>query len=149
MAWIELTEAHLGERLAAAELAALQTAATGTFGNTVPDVLASVVAEVRGRVAACARNSLGPDGTIPDELKATALAIVRWRVLSRLPGMKALQDEARRTEYNDAVALLAAVAKGEFAIMQPTAPIEADTGATTPSIGTKCLKYGRRAQDGA
>ena len=149
MAWITLTETHLGERLAAAELAALQSAAVGAYGNTVPDVLASVVAEVRGRVAANGRNQLGAAGTIPDELKAAALAIARWRILSRLPGMKSMQDEARRAEYSDALALLAAVAKGEFAIQQPADPIDADTGAVEPSISDRCVKFSRSRQNGA
>ena len=149
MAWIELTEAHLGERLAAAELAALQTAAAGAYGNTVPDVLASVVAEVRGRIAANKSNSLGDAGTIPEELKAAALAIARWRILSRLPGMKALQDEARRSEYADAQALLAAVAKGEFAVEQPETPIEADVGGVPdPSVGDERTDFARDKFDG-
>ena len=132
MAWITLTEDNLAERLAAAELTAVQTAATGDAGNPVPEVLESVVAEVRGRVAANDRNDLGPAGTIPEELKAAALALARWRVLSRLPGMRMLQDDARRMEYTDALALLAAVANDNFAIEQPEDPIEADTGGTLP-----------------
>ena len=147
--WITLQPDDLASRLAAAEYAALQTAAVGAYGNTIPNVLNDVIAEVRGRVAACKSNQLGPEGTIPEELKATALAIARWRCLSRLPGMKSMQDEARRVEYSDALALLADVAKCAFAITQPTAPIEADTGGTTPSIGTKCLKFSRHDQNGA
>ena len=149
MAWITLTETHLGERLAAAELAALQSAAVGAYGNTVPDVLSSVVSEIRGRVAANGRNQLGADGTIPEELKASALAIARWRILSRLPGMKSLQDDARKSEYTDALALLEAVADGKFAIQQPSEPIDADTGAVEPSISTPCVKFSRIHQDGA
>ena len=149
MAWITLTEANLGERLAAAELAALQSAAVGAYGNTVPDVLASVVAEVRGRVAANGRNQLGAAGTIPDELKAAALAIARWRILSRLPGMKSLQDEARRSEYADALSLLAAVADGKFAILQPETPLEdADTGALLPDVGDARTTFAPENFDG-
>lgn len=149
MAWITLTEAHLGERLAAAELAALQSAAVGAYGNTVPDVLASVAAEVRGRIAANKANALGASGTIPEELKAAALAIARWRILSRLPGMKALQDDARRSEYADAQALLSAVAKGEFAVEQPETPIEADVGSVPdPDVGEERTEFTRENFDG-
>ncbi|NCC93835.1 MAG: DUF1320 domain-containing protein [Opitutae bacterium] len=136
MAWITITEDHLAERLAAAELTAVQTAATGDAGNPVPEVLAAVVSEIRGRIAANPSNCLGEAGTIPEELRAAALAIARWRVLSRLPGMRMLQDDARRMEYNDALALLAAVAKGDFAIEQPEDPISADIGgALPPDVG--------------
>jgi hypothetical protein len=149
MAWITPTETDLGARLASAELAALQTAAVGDYGNTVPDVLASVVAEVRGRVAANPANSLGDAGTIPEELKAAALAIARWRILTRLPGMRSLQDEARRAEYNDAQALLTAVARGEFAIEQPDDPIEADIGGVPdPDVGDERTDFARDQFDG-
>lgn len=149
MAWITLTEAHLGERLAAAELAALQSAAVGAYGNTVPDVLASVVAEVRGRTAANKANALGAAGTIPEELKAAALAIARWRILSRLPGMKSFQDEARRLEFEKADALLVSTAKGEFAVEQPEAPIEADVGSVpAPDVGDERTDFSRENFDG-
>jgi hypothetical protein len=144
MAWITLTEDHLAERLAAAELTAVQTAATGDAGNSVPEVLASVVAEIRGRVAAHPRNRLGAAGTIPGELRAAALAIARWRVLSRLPGMRMLQDDARRLEYNDGLALLAAVARGDFAVEQPDEPIDTDTGGVPPpSVGDPRTQFER------
>lgn len=146
MAWITLTEAHLGERLAAAELAALQSAAVGAYGNTVPDVLASVVAEVRGRVAV--RYPLGEAGTIPEELKAAALAIARWRILSRLPGMKSLQDDARRTEYVDGLSLLEAVANGKFLIVAPEDPLEADTGVPAPDAGDPRTDFSTDKFDG-
>ena len=77
MAWISIAEADLAERLAAAELVAVQTAATGDAGNPVPEVVASVVAEVRGRVAANPRNKLGPAGTIPAELRAAGFEPVQ------------------------------------------------------------------------
>lgn len=144
MAWITINEAHLAERLAAAELTAVQTAATGDAGNPVPEVLSAVVGEIRGRVAANPRNRLGEAGTIPGELRAAALAIARWRVLSRLPGMRMLQDDARRMEYNDGLALLAAVARGDFAIEQPEDPIDVDTaGIPDPAVGDPRSEFER------
>lgn len=134
MAWITLTSDDLAERLAAAELTTVQTAATGSYGDPVPDVLASVVAEVRGRVAAHASNRLGAAGTIPAELRAAALAIARWRVLSRLPGVRMLQDDARRLEYSDALSLLSAVSRGDFAVEQPDEAVEVDTGGVPPPV---------------
>ena len=134
MSWITLTPNDLTERLTAPEYSAIKTAATGSFGNPVPDVLAGVVAEVRGRVAACARNRLGPEGTIPEELRATALAIARWRVLSRLPGVGSLQDDARRHEYQDALALLGDVAACRFAIVQPAETADGETGGAAAEL---------------
>lgn len=150
MSWITITEADLGERLAAAELTALQTAATGTHGNTVPDMLASVIAEVRGRVAANKANRLGASGTIPEELRSAALAIARWRALNRLPGVKMLQDDARRLEYTDAVAMLASVADGKFAIEQPAEPADIDVSETpAPDVGDERTDFSRENFNGA
>lgn len=144
MAWIVPSENDLGERLAAAELTALQNAATGAHGNTVPDIMTSVVAEVRGRVAANKQNRLGAAGTIPEELRSAALAIARWRALSRLPSLRSLQDDARRMEYTDALALLASVARGEFAIEQPEDPIDVDTaGIPDPAVGDPRSEFER------
>lgn len=144
MAWIVPSENDLGERLAAAELTALQNAATGAHGNTVPDIMTSVVAEVRGRVAANKQNLLGAAGTIPEELRGAALAIARWRALSRLPGLRSLQDDARRMEYTDALALLASVARGEFAIEQPEDAADIDTaGIPDPSVGDPRSEFER------
>jgi hypothetical protein len=135
MSWISISEEHLAERLSAPEINAAKTVALGG-GDPIPEVLAAVVAEVRGRVAAHPRNRLGAEGTIPEELRAAALAIARWRVLSRLPGIRMLQDDARRLEYTDALALLSAVARGDFAIEQPEDEIDADVGvAADPSVG--------------
>lgn len=150
MSWITLVPDDLAERLAAPEYDAVRKAAIGVYGQEQAKVLADVVAEVRGRVAACARNSLGPAGTIPSELRAAALAIFRWRFLTRVPGLKALLTDARRDEYNDALRLLEATAACKYAVEQPpdgqVEPV--DTGALAPAISTRPLMWGYPAQEG-
>lgn len=121
--WVELTEDDVLTRLAGAEVTALKTAALADGQESpLPEILAGVVREVRGRVAARASNTLGDGDTIPDELLHHALAIVRYRLCTRLPGMKALLDERRLREYEDAVAALRDVADGKFAIELPATP---------------------------
>ena len=58
MSWISISEEHLAERLSAPEINAAKTVALGG-GDPIPEVLAAVVAEVRGRVAAHRRAPRG------------------------------------------------------------------------------------------
>ena len=133
MAWITLTPALVQNRLTAAELAAMKTAAIGA-GQTGDGILAAcidaVVREVRGHVGGCQRNALGEVGTIPDELEHAALALVRQRMGNRLPGLARLfADDSRKAEYEDAQKLLASVARCQFAIVAPITEAPAQPGA--------------------
>ncbi len=120
--WNTLTEAKFLEHCTGAETTAIKTAALAT-AQTEPltAMLAKVVQEVRGYVAAHRQNTLGDGITIPDELEAAACAIARYRALNRLP-TKSLLTETRVSEYRDALALLRDVAAGKFAIEQPATP---------------------------
>lgn len=122
MPWITLTADALRSRLAEPELTALRTIALAPAQpDPVPEVVASVVEEVRGHVAGCARNTLGESGMIPKRLESAALAIARWRLISRLP-VKALATEVRRQEYEDAVDLMKSVASCKFSVDAPDVP---------------------------
>lgn len=124
MAWITLTEADVKTRLAGAELTAYKGSAVAsgiTGAEILEEILEGTIREVRGRVAACDRNELGDGLTIPDELRHHALAIVVYRLITRLP-LPATSPlvEQRRAAYDDAQEALDKVAKCEFAIEQPT-----------------------------
>lgn len=123
MSWAALTEAKVQNRLSAAELTALKTAAIAG-SQTAAAILAAgieaVTGEVRGYVAACRNNQLGEAGTIPEELEATALALLRRHLFTRLPAMKGLFDDLRQQEATDALQRLRDVAACKFAIVPPT-----------------------------
>jgi hypothetical protein len=117
--WLSLTPALILSKLSAPELAAMRTAATGA-GQTDPlgEVLAQVTREVRGFVAACADNRLGPEDTIPDELLGAAINRARYELATRLPVASLLTDA--RTEANrDALAILRDTAACRFRIVPP------------------------------
>ena len=119
MSWIALTEAHVLTKLTAPEVAALKTAATATGqADPLPEIVAQIVREVRGHVAGCAKNTLGPAGTIPDELQGAALNRVRYELATRLPVASLLTD-ARKESNRDALTLLQRVASCQFALVQP------------------------------
>lgn len=119
MAWSTLTSSDVKTRLTGAELAALQTAALAA-GQTdpLPDILAQVTSEARGYIAANPKNSLGAAGTLPSKLLSAALAIIRYRLATRLP-VKSLLTEDRVKENEQAIRLLEQVAADKFAVEDP------------------------------
>jgi len=130
--WVTITENDILTRLAAPEVNALKTAATAQGQeNPLPEILAAVVREVRGYVAAFPGNKLGPDGTIPDELQVAALNRARYELATRLPVASLLTD-ARKESNADAIARLRDVAKGTLRIVQPPHPKPAEQA--TPKL---------------
>lgn len=138
MAWIEFsTDADFLATCASPEMAALRSSATGT-GQTDPlaAMAAAVVSEIRAYVAGNRRNKLDAVGTIPAECKAAAMDVFRFRATLRLPGVKMLQDDARRLAYTNAITFLSAIAAGTVAIEQPATPATIDTASVpNPSTG--------------
>ena len=135
MAWITLTAALVQNRLTGAELTAFKGAAKAASQDAdtiLADAVNAITNQVRGHVAGCKSNILGAAGTIPNELEAPALALLRRYLVTRLPGMKALFDELRQTEAADAVILMRDVSRCNFAIVPPAeaAPEQAAGSAT-------------------
>lgn len=147
MAWQSLTTDDVKTRLAGAEVAALQSAALAS-GQTdpIPDIITAVVDEVRGYIAA-GGITLGAAGTIPSKLVSAALAIVRYRVCTRLP-VKSLLTEDRVRENEAAIRLLERVADGKFAVEEPTTADTEAIGAPSPSFAEKTLTFDRDSQEG-
>lgn len=124
MSWIALTSAHIAGSLTQAELDALRTVQVSPGqADPLSEAIARTCTEVNGYVAAQAGHPVGQAGTIPEELLSSAIAIARWRLLTRLPNTR-LATESRRLEYTDALAQLKDVAKGDFAISFPADPAE-------------------------
>ncbi len=119
MSWISITESDVQSKLAGAELAALKTAALAS-GQTNPltEIIEQVVDEVRGYIGGNRANTLGAAGTIPQKLLSAALAMIRYRLATRLP-VKSMITEDRKAEYDGAIRLLEQVAAGKFSIEDP------------------------------
>jgi phage gp36-like protein len=148
MAWIAITESDVKTRLAGAELSALQTAALASGqSDPLPELIAQVVDEVRGYIAA-GGFTLGEGTVVPQKLKSATLAIIRYRVATRLPA-KSFLNEDRVREYQDAIRLLEQVARGQFVVEEPTTPEdEPQGGGGSPGITERELAYTREDQDG-
>ncbi|MEM0964793.1 MAG: phage protein Gp36 family protein [Verrucomicrobiota bacterium] len=150
MSWISITEDDIERRLTGGEFTAVREAALSDGQpDPLPEEIKSAVRRVRGSVAACDRNKVGPDGTIPDELEDAFLAILRYKLLTRLPDVGLISDDRRR-EYDDAIALLKDTARCDFAVEQPLNPeAENTTSIPSPAIHSGDRQFDRTSQDGA
>lgn len=149
MAWITITTDDVKTRLSGPELTALQTVALSDGqSDPLPEIVSQVVDECRGYVAACASNTLGDGETIPEKLLGAALAMIRYRLATRLPTKRLLTDE-RVDENKGAVRLLERVADCKFAIEEPETP-EADEKISSPkpSMCTRTRNFTDSTQDG-
>jgi hypothetical protein len=82
------------------------------------ETLADATLLVRGYVAACPRNRLGAEGTVPAALRGATLAVAAYRALSRLP-VSSLISEARTRLHDSALDTLNSTAACKFAVELP------------------------------
>jgi len=138
MAWIALTSTKLKELMAGAEFTAVTSAAraAGQEADTLVDnALARVVQTARGYIGR--RYSLGPDGTVPDEVEGACLDMARVNVLTRLPNLKTLLSKERTQAAKDGYDLLRAISRGEFVIVESDTPADSQPGAPVVAIINK------------
>lgn len=145
MPWITPSVTNVKTRLAGAELTALQTSALAT-GQTDPTalIIAGVVKELRGRLRN--RCVLEAGDTIPDNWEHHCLAIIRYRLFTRLPGTSFITQQ-RQQEYDDAVESFR-----QLGPILPDDPITVDTvaaaGPMSPAFTARVLTMTREDQDG-
>ena len=129
MAWITLTPDDLQGRLTAAEIDTVTTVAGN--GNTIQQIISEVTSEVRGYAGTA--STLGPDGTIPDEAKSSALSIIVLRYVSQIPSGK-LVTEARTKAAENGQTFLRDIGNGKVRLVPPT--IAAPQQTARPSVLT-------------
>jgi len=124
MAWRALTSDDVKSSLTAIELAAFSAIARQAGGaDPMAKALSRTTGEVRGYIAGCERNTLGEDGTIPDECIGAASDLAAWYIVTG-PGIRLNSDliEARKEKKNDAVKFLQRIASCDVKIAQPITP---------------------------
>lgn len=145
MSWISITEAYVRTRLSGPELTALKSAALAA-GQTNPltDIVSKTVAEWRGKLRRY--HTLGDGETIPDELEIHVLSMIRYRMITRLPGMKALLDDARVDEWEKANYALNNL--DEYVFEAPTTEDTSTSSSSGPRIEAPDRDFEREDQDG-
>lgn len=118
MSWVAIDADNIRSRYTQLERDAFAgAAALGEDGyDPLPEIIEQVTEMVRGYVAGCASNPMGPDGLIPQRLMDAAVSIIRYKVVARLPQTFPAFTEQRRKEYEDAIAQLKDVAACKFAV---------------------------------
>jgi len=121
MAWRLLIEADILTGLTGAETAAFTTAALKAGqANPLQEVIDQVTQEMRGHIADCERNALAAGVTLPDRCVLHAVAIVRYRLMSRL-GLRVA--DGREQEYRDARRFLERVSECKVRIERPAGEV--------------------------
>jgi phage gp36-like protein len=154
MSWLTITAAHVEPRLADEEITALRRDYE-TTGKADPlaAIITQVTAKIRRAVAkgGCPLSATATE--IPDELLDSAIAIIRYRLCSSMPG--GLLNEDRRKEYSDATAELEDVAKDAAGIAEPATQSSDTLIASTPTPSYTeddppqgARNFGRDDQDG-
>lgn len=102
----------------------------------VPDrlvpILENMVAEIQGMIASRADNPKPPaSDVIPAEFKRHAIAIVRWDVLTSIPGYA--PSDSRKLAYENASTFFLRVSEGKI---RPRAEVAENAPPATPTSGT-------------
>lgn len=148
MPWISITEDDVKTRLSGPELSAFKSAALASGqGSPLPDIINQVVNEMRGYIAACESNQLGAGTTIPDKLLGATLAMIRYRLATRLP-VASLLDENRINENREALRLMERVAACSFRLEEPDSISDEKLAYPKPSFGKRRRHFGRRHEEG-
>lgn len=117
--------------------AAINVALGANQQSPIAVLIPDVIMQVRGYCRR--RNTLGPDNTIPNELKNAAIDIVIYRCANRIAPKVA---EEKKKSYDDAIKTLEAVSEGSLLISIPDCPSAQVTSAPAPAFPDHAHKHG-------
>jgi hypothetical protein len=145
-AWIVITASDLNDYSVAAKVSALRTAAlaggqTDPFDRVMPDVVATMRAQIglNNEVSATA-NSL------PPEVKTHGCWLVIAALQARLPGLKLTDEEKEMVK--EARRYMEKIAAGDIRVTEPTNPVDSGLQTGTPSIAANDREVDRTTMDG-
>lgn len=142
MSWRLLSEDDIVTGLTGPETVAFKNAALRA-GQSDPlaEIMAQVSHEVRAHIADCDRNQLAAGLTLPERCILHAVALVRYRMMTRI-GIS-VNDE-REVEYRDARRFLERVSECRVRMESPPAGERSEEGGGAPTIEVT-RSGGRRA----
>jgi hypothetical protein len=101
-------------------------------------ILSSVTAEILAGILV-GGNQIGQPGTVPDQIRSDAIALVRWKWFCSLPKTD-LQSDFRRGQYEEAVKRMEKIRAGKEKVEIPAQP----QNATGPSFRMEAIRRGHR-----
>lgn len=109
-----------------------KTSVTVGVPDRLEPILGNMVAEIQGVIASRADNPSPPaEDVIPAEFKRHAIALVRWDILTSIPGYS--PGDARKLAYENANTFFVKVSEGKI---RPRAQVASGAPAATPTSGT-------------
>ena len=116
-----------------------------TLLNTIQgssSILATILSTVTAEILAgilVGGNQIGQPGTVPDQIRSDAIALVRWKWFCSLPKTD-LQSDFRRAQYDEAVKRMEKIRDGKEKVEIPTQP----QNVTGPSFRMEAIRRGHR-----
>lgn len=140
MAWIEITEAKVKAAMSSPEIEALKLAAIAAGQNPLAEIIATAVQEARAHIADCKTNSLAAGSTVPERVEHHLVAIIRYRMLTRVD-LEASED--RRVEYREAIRFFQRVSECKVSIEQPTGAVDTSSSESQTETLSSRERIGR------
>jgi len=148
MAWRDITEADILQRLSGSELDAIRAAALAD-GQADPVAPAITLASdmVRGYISA-GGSALGAGYTLPERLILPAVDCLVVDISTRAAGLLIDSGGHRAEARKAAIRLFERVADGRYAVEAPDDADDETSAALAPAMSTPDRRFSRAAQDG-
>jgi hypothetical protein len=136
MSWNTLATTDITAEILPDEVTMLNTIQGGS--SILSTILATVTAEILAQILV-GGNQIGQPGTVPDQIRSDAIALVRWKWFCSLPKTD-LQSEFRRAQYEEAVKRMAKIREGGEKVEIPAQP----QNVIGPSFRMEAIRRGHR-----
>jgi hypothetical protein len=136
MSWNTLATTDITAEILPDEVTMLNTIQGGS--SILATILSTVTAEILAGILV-GGNQIGQAGTVPDQIRSDAIALVRWKWFCSLPKTD-LQSDFRRAQYDEAVKRMEKIRQGREKVEIPASP----QNVTGPSFRLEAIRRGHR-----
>ncbi len=136
MPWNTLAAADVTAEILPDEVTMLNTIQGSS--SILSTILATITAEIQAGILV-GGNQIGPVGTVPDQIRSDAIAMVRWKWFCSLPKTD-LQSDFRRAQYDESVKRMEKIREGREKVEIPANP----QNVTGPSFRVEAIRRGHR-----
>jgi hypothetical protein len=136
MSWNTLATTDITAEILPDEVTMLNTIQGSS--SILSTILSTMTSEILAQILV-GGNQIGQPGTVPDQIRSDAIALVRWKWFCSLPKTD-LQSEFRRAQYDEAVQRMAKIREGHEKVEIPAQP----QNVTGPSFRVEAIRRGHR-----
>jgi hypothetical protein len=136
MPWNTLAPTDITAEILPDEITMLNTIQGSS--SILATILATMTAEIQAQILV-GGNQIGQPGTIPDQIRSDAIALVRWKWFCSLPKTD-LQSDFRRAQFDEAVKRMEKSRDDKEKVEIPAQP----QSVTGPSFRMEAIRRGHR-----